>query len=271
MCAFAHEATCAREGPCDETRRRVLWGWGRGWIGFGGGRAAPRGLYEHGGGFVGPPVALTRTTSPRHGPSGPRGPASTGFQQLHHMTTSPPSPPSPPARTPCHARQLHADAGAWITSDSWAYDWRSGYDAPAHDFDAYLWRYPDMVSFVAAGNQGACPAGGAALSGKWRGRRGGSACRAGIDGLPAAPRAPVRHAGYYTEEPGAQGRSGAAGVTRTRPKKEATAPRRQPARPPTDAPPHCHGCHLLHSTAQPRTAAQQPGHRRPSLPPSLPC
>ncbi|KAG2442416.1 hypothetical protein HXX76_002502 [Chlamydomonas incerta] len=48
---------------------------------------------------------------------------------------------------------FHKNAGAAITSDSWGPMW-SNYDGLARRFDAFLWRNPDMTSFIAAGNSG---------------------------------------------------------------------------------------------------------------------
>ncbi|KAG2448184.1 hypothetical protein HYH02_006769 [Chlamydomonas schloesseri] len=48
---------------------------------------------------------------------------------------------------------FHKSVGAAITSDSWGPLW-SNYDGLARRFDAFLWRNPDVTSFVAAGNSG---------------------------------------------------------------------------------------------------------------------
>ncbi|KAG2444995.1 hypothetical protein HYH02_008865 [Chlamydomonas schloesseri] len=49
--------------------------------------------------------------------------------------------------------RLHWDAGARIISDSWgAVD--NVYDEFSQAYDAFLWRYPDSIAFIAAGNNG---------------------------------------------------------------------------------------------------------------------
>ncbi|KAG2444993.1 hypothetical protein HYH02_008863 [Chlamydomonas schloesseri] len=49
--------------------------------------------------------------------------------------------------------RLHWDAGARITSDSWGMDINI-YEEVAQAYDAFLWRYPDSIAFIAAGNNG---------------------------------------------------------------------------------------------------------------------
>ncbi|KAG2430932.1 hypothetical protein HXX76_009902 [Chlamydomonas incerta] len=49
--------------------------------------------------------------------------------------------------------RLHYDAGARITSDSWGAV-ENIYDDFAQAYDAFLWRYPDSIAFIAAGNNG---------------------------------------------------------------------------------------------------------------------
>ncbi|GIL83755.1 hypothetical protein Vretifemale_12506, partial [Volvox reticuliferus] len=48
---------------------------------------------------------------------------------------------------------VHSAAGAFITSDSWG-SLLAGYSAKARGYDMFLWKNPDHVSLIAAGNFG---------------------------------------------------------------------------------------------------------------------
>ncbi|GLI64305.1 hypothetical protein VaNZ11_007532 [Volvox africanus] len=48
---------------------------------------------------------------------------------------------------------VHAAANATLSSDSWG-SLLGGYNAKARGFDMYLWKNPDFISFIAAGNYG---------------------------------------------------------------------------------------------------------------------
>ncbi|GIL57021.1 hypothetical protein Vafri_12282 [Volvox africanus] len=51
---------------------------------------------------------------------------------------------------------VHVRADATISSDSWG-SLLGGYNSRAQDFDTFLWRNPDFISFVPAGNYGLYP------------------------------------------------------------------------------------------------------------------
>ncbi|KXZ46202.1 hypothetical protein GPECTOR_46g271 [Gonium pectorale] len=60
---------------------------------------------------------------------------------------------NPPTPLETEYLPLHTAVGAAITSDSWGTD-INVYEEYAQSFDTFLWRNPDVISFVAAGNNG---------------------------------------------------------------------------------------------------------------------
>ncbi|EFJ50793.1 hypothetical protein VOLCADRAFT_88676 [Volvox carteri f. nagariensis] len=60
---------------------------------------------------------------------------------------------SVPERLDTEYLPVHVAAGATITSDSWG-SYLAGYNTKSKAFDAFLWKNPDFISLLAAGNYG---------------------------------------------------------------------------------------------------------------------